>query len=454
MRTTTRLQLFVRKLKSLRSDVRGSLIVVTALVLPALLAFLGLSVDFGMVFDTKRRQQNAANAGAMGGAYELLRLNEDYAEVAVAAKADTKRNGFDHDAGNVEVTVNYPYTCFNGDANCVEVIVDQTIPTFFISIFGSDSIAIQSRAVAGLMAGAGDGCIYVLDRTERDSAFKVPGTATVAADCEIMVNSTHDRAVRNVGGGCINATSIGVTGGSNMQSSCPAPPVTYMPQTSDPMWMYDCTDSLAVCGSNFTAQPHAYTEEPVAGIVSGSAYVRNDPTGLLEEWLDPGIYMGGITLQGGTYHLNPRIYIMDGGGFSAVSDTIIDGTNVLIYNTNTTGNDKQWGHIKIGAQTQATFIGRTEGYYQGFLFWNDRDMPDLNPGASILGTSFSSFEGVMYFPSVHLKFRGDSEADGWNMVIANTLSIAGTAESIASKPDFANSTTGMPSLLKRVTLME
>ncbi len=424
------------KIKGLRSDARGTLIVVTALVLPALLAFLGLSVDFGMVFDTKRRQQNAATAGAIGGAYELWRLNDAYSEVETAAKADTKRNGFDDDADNVTVTVNYPYNCINGDPNCVEVIVDQTIPTFFISIFGDDSIAVQSRAVAGLIADAGDGCIYVMDRTERDSAFKVPGTATLTADCEIMVNSTHDRAIRNLGGGCIHATWIGATGGSNMTSSCDPPVVETMPQADDPFWMYD--------------QPIVtdYVE------VSAAPYVRNDPTGTLEEWLDPGIYRGGIRLIGGTYHLNPGIFIMDGGGFETVSDTIIDGTNIMIFNTNTTGNAANWEHITIGAQTQADFTGRTEGYYQGFLFWNDRYMPDLNPGASIVGTTNSYLEGVMYFYSVHLKFRGNSETGGWNMIVANTLSIAGTSDVVANMPDFDSSTTGMPSLLRRVTLME
>ncbi len=57
--------------RALRSDERGQSIVIVALVLFGLVAFAGLVFDGGTAFAERRRMQNAAEAGALAGAYEL-----------------------------------------------------------------------------------------------------------------------------------------------------------------------------------------------------------------------------------------------------------------------------------------------------------------------------------------------------------------------------------------------
>ena len=91
------------RIRRLRRDESGVLLIITALLLPILLAILGLSLDVGIIYDDKRRQQNAADSGAMGGAHELWRGNTD--KVQSSAKDDTKRNGFDDNDSDVTVTV-------------------------------------------------------------------------------------------------------------------------------------------------------------------------------------------------------------------------------------------------------------------------------------------------------------------------------------------------------------
>ncbi len=59
--------------KRLWNDQAGIILVVTTLLFPTLLAFLGLALDIGTIFHLKRRQQKAADTGAMGAGYELLR---------------------------------------------------------------------------------------------------------------------------------------------------------------------------------------------------------------------------------------------------------------------------------------------------------------------------------------------------------------------------------------------
>ena len=93
----------------LKEDSRAVILIITALLFPVLLAFLALALDVGKIYDLKRRTQNAANAGAIGGAYEVYRKNTA-ADVDQAGHEDAIKNGFDNADSNVTVTINYPYT--------------------------------------------------------------------------------------------------------------------------------------------------------------------------------------------------------------------------------------------------------------------------------------------------------------------------------------------------------
>ena len=261
-----------RQLRRFPADSRGSLIVITALLFPVLLAFLGLALDVGMIYDVKRRQQKAADAGATGGAHEVWRCNSD--NVTDAAKDDTKRNGFDHGGSATTVTVTYPYTpgggggggggwgggtatnyglpaaasgtmaaangttanaaggggggggggtpvsgggCAGGSAigDMVEVQIEETVPTYFARAFGTESVVVRSRAVAGLVA-YGDGCIYVMNPTQQN-AFKVAGGAELRSECGVYINSNDETtAGGSDGGSLIDVPDIGVVGRYNL----------------------------------------------------------------------------------------------------------------------------------------------------------------------------------------------------------------------------------------------
>ena len=422
---------------------RGSLIVLGALLMPLLFAVLGLALDFGLVYDRKRRQQNAANAGAIGGAHELWRGNTGL--VTSAANDDTKRNGFDDTDTDTTVTVTHPYACAAG-LDCVEVVIDDTAPTFFARIFGTDTVTVQSRAVAGLLTGYSGGCVFVLDPDDT-AALKVPGTSNLDAECDIMVNSNSPKAVKNMGKACITTTDFGTSGGDDSMSKCPETvnPVEGMPPVIDPLISmdpatlsdYNVITNLIYSGGPLEVVYDGTTLGPVEGV----------------QPLVPGIYNGGIKLSGGTYDMAPGIYVVDGGGFELTSSTVITGIGVMIYNTNTTGTESNWLHIKIAGTVEATLKAPSTGYYKGILFFNDRDFPNTPPGAMVVGTSTSTFEGVLYFPSVHLKYAGTSESGAWTMLISNTLEVEGNSDAnvnIDADGGFA----GLPDFLKKVTLLE
>ncbi len=180
----------------------GVIAVIVALTFPFLVAFLGLAIDIGHVYQYKRRMQAAADAGAMAAAQELYRRHSDL--VSSAAKNDTALNGYDDADPGITVTVNCPPQSGGNiptdpDASCVEsgfveVIIEDSVPSYFMQVVGAGSSTIRSRAVAGAVPFLAHPCIIALNPTAV-GALTVPGTANLSANCGVMVNSTDPGAL-------------------------------------------------------------------------------------------------------------------------------------------------------------------------------------------------------------------------------------------------------------------
>ncbi len=113
-----------------RKDTRGGVLIYTAFILPIILGVAGMSVDMGTWYASKRVAQAAADSGALAGALEVMRINQDpsepditEAEIAVIATAIASDNGYDYGAGD-EIEVNYPPDngSYAGAGDAVEVI--------------------------------------------------------------------------------------------------------------------------------------------------------------------------------------------------------------------------------------------------------------------------------------------------------------------------------------------
>ncbi len=391
----------------------GQTIVVTAVLLPALLAVTGLVVDGGLVYQVKRRMQTAADAGAIGAAQEMWRGGSGTVVVS-AARSDAALNGFVHDS-NATVEVNRPPLAGprSTDGRFVEVIVRRSVPTTFLRVINRNSTEVAARAVAGLINSA-DGCVMSLDPSER-GALTVQGTSALWADCAVYVNSNDSRAINVNGGGCIYAGDVAVRGGwvSNGSANCINPPPSpEMPRALDPL---------------------AYLIPP---LVTGLAVGVNTKITEGAVTLNPGRYVGGIEISGGTVTFSPGTYILDGGGLKITGNAVVVGNGVTFYNTNT-GPIGLWGDFDIAGTVQADLRAPDSGPYEGMLFWNDSNAPNREPGSVIAGTSDSRLEGALYFPTTHVTWAGTSSTANWNMIIAATVTITGNA---VVSSDYNNST--------------
>ncbi len=142
--------------------------------------------------------------------------------------------------------------------------------------------------------------------------------------------------------------------------------------------------------------------------------------------LQPGTYFGGINISGNAdVTFSPGTYILAGGGLSVTGNSTLNGTGVTFYDTNATGYP--YGAIYLKGNETANLSAPTSGTLEGFLFFQDPSVAVGSPGATIVGNSSSSFDGIMYFPTTTLTYVGNSSGSGYTIVIAYTVSVTGNA---------------------------
>ena len=124
-------------------------------ILPIVIGMVGLGVETGSWYLSKRNLQTAADTAALSGARETTT-----AKRTSAAQYSVTQNGFPSGSG-VTVTVNNPPLAggYTSDSNAVEVVLSKQQLLSFSSLFLGASTVVTARAVAVKQtAGSGSGC--------------------------------------------------------------------------------------------------------------------------------------------------------------------------------------------------------------------------------------------------------------------------------------------------------
>ncbi|MGI9584311.1 MAG: pilus assembly protein TadG-related protein [Acidimicrobiia bacterium] len=137
----------LRRLRVVRRNESGATLILIAMLLTVLLGMAAFAVDYGWLYWNGIKIQHGADAAALAGVvYEPGDQATAYSEARAAAQA----NGYN--SGNPGTTVT-PVD-FADDPTAVEnenqlsVTVRHTVPTFFMKVFGYDTISIGKSAVA------------------------------------------------------------------------------------------------------------------------------------------------------------------------------------------------------------------------------------------------------------------------------------------------------------------
>lgn len=341
-----------------------------------------LAVDLGAAWAEKAKARGAVDAAALA-ASDVAAGGGD---AAAAAGTYASNNGF------ASPTVHAPPSTgpYAGSANCVEVVVQDQIPTIFGGVLGRSQIAVSARAVACASTGSGPCALCVLSPSMTAALSGTGNGSVTVRNGEVRVNSTAATAARLTGNGSVTATAISgpaAPGGFKTVGNARFQP-TPVQQTAVP----DPLASLPACPSSSCPT----TQQADVSI-----------TGNGSSTISPGVYgsisvtgNGSITLQPGTYVITRSLSITGNGN--------ITGNGVALYlacssyptactagqsgaTMTLTGN----GSYRVSAPTSGT--------YKGLSVFADRN----NAASSSLTGNGSSFGGTLYLRSGGLTLTGN-----------------------------------------------
>jgi Putative Flp pilus-assembly TadE/G-like len=403
---------------------RGYVLVATTVFATVLLAFLGLASDVGYLQWQKMRAQTAADAAAAGAGLQLLEGGGD-ANIVSEGQTDAGLNGFANGAASTTVTVNHPplHGSQTGNKNAVEVIVQRTLPTYFMSVIGSPGATVTARAVTVLGNSGASGCVDTMNPSG-SKAFQVTGSVTVDFYCGIQVASSSASAMF-VGGTSIvyDNKSVGAVGGVTLAGKGEI--LNYLGQPVTPQKISAPIDPLSYVTAPSTAGL------PVESMAAVTYDQSNIPLG---NTIQPGIYCGGLRVGntgGATFTMAPGVYYIAGGGFTFNSQAVITGTGVTIYNTSgplsgVPGCNSAFTPFSINGQATVTLSAPTNGPLEGMLFFQDRRI-NSSLANTINGGANTVLNGAIYLLHSPLQFAGNNAGSQYLIIDTDTLTITGNS---------------------------
>ncbi len=404
----------------------GNVAVIVAVCLVAILGSVALSLDGGQQLDKRRQIQCAADAAALTAAGELYAnwwattprgTDTTAGHARQLAYSVAAKNGFVNGVNGCTVTVNVPP--LNGPfANVpthAEVIISVDQDRFFSRIFSNDTVEIGARAVARGSRNRVNNGIIVLDPDDKGAFVNGGnGQVTVGTDASLIVNSAHPEAVITNGNGSTSVYEYPIADGD--------------PGTIDVTGGYNGIgfnqNVTWNTGVEPTPDPLRFLPPPDTNLLPVQRTKKLQHSSANNLTLNPGIYMGGISITGkGSITLNPGIYYMLGGGFSVGGQGSLSGNGVMIYNAPLSNSDTI--DISGSGEGAITLSPMTTGPYAGVLLYQQRDAP-YQPDVSVTGNGYMNISGTFYVPSALLKVTGNGANDViGSQYISNTLKLGG-----------------------------
>jgi Putative Flp pilus-assembly TadE/G-like len=351
----------------------------------AIIGIVALGMDGGRLMDERRRAQAAADAAALAAGADLYdnwwvhRGLDKPGTAKTAALNLATANGYANDGTSSIVTVNVPPTAgaFAGKSEYVEVIVESRLSRTFSSIFTGGNLVVKARAVA---CGRPQRIGLLTLRPNGADAFVNNALALAVLGNPVIVNSDDAAAYDQKAFGVVAASRFDVTGSyANPGGALIIGKIrTGVSPTPDPL--------RKLPAPSLAGPP----------IRSAAPKIINS---LLPTVLQPGIYQGGIQINGlSIVVMSPGIYIMEGGGFQVSALATVTGLGTMIYNTS---GAFPAGPITITGKTITT--APSSGTYQGIGIFQDRA---VNQTITIKGTGASAMVGTIYAPAAHVDLTG------------------------------------------------
>jgi Flp pilus assembly protein TadG len=373
-------------------DESGQTLIITALCMTCFMGFMALAVDVGLLFNTRRKLQIAADAAATAAALQYLYSYNGSNQSAAETSAISAGNAAGQtNAANASVAVavnvnpNSPasHTGCAGTSCFYEAVVSQQNPTLFYSTFlslwkgqNASPFTVGARAVAGT-PNSSNYCIYLTNPSGK--AITVQGNWTInAATCGVYINSSSGSVEDDTGKASksgVSATTIAIVG--------PMPNNVTIAPGSSPTVLQTLPVTIPF---NNTPVPTIPGTCPAGGKLTGTVAA--------------GCYSGAVTIGSATLN---GLYIFTG---NVTINGAITGTNVTLAIMNGTLT------IKPG-NSNLDVSAPTSGNYSGIVIY--QPVSNTNTIKMQAGSSTGTLTGFLYAPGATLSMQdhgGDLKVGG------------------------------------------
>ena len=392
--------------QSLWGDKRGNVAVISAIVMPVLMAAFGLAFETANWYQTTRLMQNAADSAVIAAA------SNGTTAYAAEAKAVAAQYGFQDGFNNITVIASNSATCPSGATNCYSVRVSKPVPLVLATLVGyHGNVQIgyvpRSQGVAGTAGTPGQlllatavsiqgtsprtYCLLALASSGAAQGIRSNGAPFANMNgCDVMSNTDEVCNGHNLNAfhGDAHGTSTGC--GSVQDSNLAALPDPYL--------------ALA---ANIPANPcGAYPQEPVKK-KDPALPASNQLSGSLS-WSGTKVFCGDVQLTGDvnlTTSSPGAVLVIENGQLDSNGYTFktlsSSGLTVIFSGTNAAG----YTHAPTGGGT-FDITAPTSGTWSGVAVYQD---PNLTSGMDISAAGNSptwDITGLIYLPHASVTFSG------------------------------------------------
>jgi hypothetical protein len=395
-----------QRVRALLSDTSGATVVIAAILFPVLIGAMGLGTEAGYWYLTQRKLQHAADVSAHAAAVRK-RAGDAKSGMQAAAAHIARESGLPA-TGTIAVNSPPASGALAGNGNAVEVVLAETQPLLLSSLFLSEPVRVQARAVVRVDANS-QACVLALAPTA-PAAVKVAGSSSVTLNgCDVASNSNAADALSMDGSAKLTTDCVYTVGGA---------------VTTSNLSLQKCTSAQTQAPR--TIDPYADLEEPAAsGTCHSQGSFNTDATLTPSHQSHPsGLpvmrFCSGLKVTGGTITFKPGLYIIEGGDFAVNAGTTLTGTGVTFYFAKAAG-------LKLNGGATVNLSAPSTGPYSGLLFFGSRTSTVI--ANQVNGASGSTFDGAIYFPASGVEYAGRSGSTaGCTQIIGKTVTFTGNSE--------------------------
>lgn len=389
----------------------GTIAILAGVTLPVMVGGLGLGAEAGLWYFKQRQLQHAADTAAHGGGIRR-RQGDSRSRIEPIAQDLAIAAGFEPGRGTLTVNIPPEGGAQAGNARAVEVVISETIPRYFSSLFLDEPVTVSARAVT-VYTNPSTACVLALAPTA-SSALKATGSPTVnLIDCATASNSmAHDAF--DMGGAaayrthCVHTVGYAQTTAGLVLTGCPAVD-ELAGVTPDPYADVAMPPVTGPCHNKNVGHPHK------AVVVEASTYTSVTVASGLRSMR----FCHGLHLQG-QVHFEPGIYIIEGGDLHVNAGAHVTGEDVMFFFTD-------GAQSRLNGSAVLELAAPDTGLYSGILFFGDRD--DSTADHRVNGASGTSFQGAVYFPSQNVTYSGSASASaGCTQIIGYTIDFVGNSD--------------------------